>query len=203
MIVPDSSVLVAGFVVDHPAYDVARAAVAAVRSDGRLVAHTMAETYAVLSAPGGVYRAEPGAALEYLDDLLDDSPPIQLLPGSYREALRASLPRGPGRSTRLRRPDSACGPRRGCHAGQPRSTCKADLRAVRGRVQVPRRRLGPRPLAVVDDEALAEAQALVEAVGVDVGLGRGDRHVFDAELPEAVPGGLDQRRADAAAAAVR
>jgi predicted nucleic acid-binding protein len=87
MIVPDSSVLVAGFVVDHPAYDVARATVAAVRTDGRLVAHTMAETYAVLSAPGGVYRAEPGAALEYLDDLLDDSPPIQLQPGSYREAL--------------------------------------------------------------------------------------------------------------------
>jgi predicted nucleic acid-binding protein len=87
MIAPDSSVLVAGFIVDHPAYDVARATLATVRTDGRLVAHTMAETYSVLSAPGGVYRAGPRTALEYLDDLLDGSPPIQLQPGSYREAL--------------------------------------------------------------------------------------------------------------------
>src|SRR5260221_3450833 len=54
---------------------------------------------------------------------------------------------------------------------------------MRGRSEVPRRRVEPRLFAVVDDEALAEALALVEAVGVEVGLGRCDRHVLDAALP--------------------
>lgn len=87
MIVPDSSVLVAGFVIDHRFHDVARATVSEVRAGGRLVAHTMAEAYSVLSAPAGVYRAEPEVVLEYLDELLDDSLPIQPRAGSYREAL--------------------------------------------------------------------------------------------------------------------
>jgi predicted nucleic acid-binding protein len=87
MIVPDSSVLVAGFVVEHPSHDAAETALAAVRTDGRLVAHTMAETFSVLSAPGGVHRVEPQAVLKYLDGVLNDSPPVQLVPGSYREAL--------------------------------------------------------------------------------------------------------------------
>lgn len=87
MIVPDSSVLVAGFFPDHPFYAVAESALADVRVGGRLVAHTLAESFSVLSAPGGVYRAEPQGVLEYLDGLLDDSSPIQPRPGSYREAL--------------------------------------------------------------------------------------------------------------------
>jgi toxin FitB len=87
MIAPDSSVLVAGYVVDHRFYDVARAAVSEVRAEGRLVAHTMAEAYSVLSAPRGFYRAEPKTVLEYLTRLLDDSAPIQPRPGSYKEAL--------------------------------------------------------------------------------------------------------------------
>ena len=44
---------------------------------------------------------------------------------------------------------------------------------------------------------LAEALALIEAVGVDVGPGRGDRHVLDAALGEPRPGSLDQPLADA------
>ncbi|HXS47484.1 MAG TPA: PIN domain-containing protein [Solirubrobacterales bacterium] len=87
MIVPDSSVLVAGFVVEHRFHDAAASAVANVRSGGRLVAHTMAETYSVLSAPGGAYRAEPGLVIDYLDELLERSAPIQPRPNSYREAL--------------------------------------------------------------------------------------------------------------------
>jgi len=87
MIAPDSSVLVAGYVADHRFHDVAGAAVSEVRAEGRLVAHTMAEAYSVLSAPRGFYRAEPQGVLEYLTELLDGSSPIQPRPGSYREAL--------------------------------------------------------------------------------------------------------------------
>lgn len=61
-------------------------ALAEVRADGCLVAHTMAETYAVLSSPSGPYRIEPGAALAYLDQFLDRAP-VQPRPGAYREAL--------------------------------------------------------------------------------------------------------------------
>lgn len=96
MIVPDSSVLVAGYVVDHCFHDVARAAVSEVRVEGRLVAHTMAEAYSVLSAPRGFYRGEPKAVLEYLTRLLDDSPPIQPHPGSYKEALELLCREGRG-----------------------------------------------------------------------------------------------------------
>jgi predicted nucleic acid-binding protein len=87
MIVPDSSVLVAGFVVEHRFHDAAAPAVAEVRAGGRLVAHTMAEAYSVLSAPGGVYRAEPGVIVDYLDELLEGTGPIQPRPDTYREAL--------------------------------------------------------------------------------------------------------------------
>jgi predicted nucleic acid-binding protein len=96
MIVPDSSVLVAGFVVEHCFHDAAAAALAEVRAGGCLVAHTMAEAYSVLSAPGGVYRVEPGVIVEYLDELLDGSGPIQPRPGTYREALELLSDRGRG-----------------------------------------------------------------------------------------------------------
>jgi predicted nucleic acid-binding protein len=96
MIVPDTSVLVAGFVVEHRFHSLAESVVADVRAEGRLVAHTMAETYAVLSAPGGVYRAEPGAIVAYLDQFLEGAPPIQPPPDAHREALE--LLSGNGRS---------------------------------------------------------------------------------------------------------
>lgn len=87
MIVPDTSVLVSGFTAAHPFYAVAEPALIEVREEGGLAAHTMAEAYSVLSAPAGVYRAEPELVLEYLKELLDDSSPIQPRPGSYMEAL--------------------------------------------------------------------------------------------------------------------
>jgi len=96
MIAPDSSVLVAGFVVEHRFHDAAALAVAEVRTGGRLVAHTMAEAYSVLSAPGGVYRAEPGVVVDYLDEVLDGSAPIQPRPAAYREALDVLLGKGRG-----------------------------------------------------------------------------------------------------------
>jgi predicted nucleic acid-binding protein len=57
VIAPDTSVLIAGFDSTHPFFTQAEAALAEVRQDGRLVAHTIAETFAVLSAPGGPYPA--------------------------------------------------------------------------------------------------------------------------------------------------
>jgi predicted nucleic acid-binding protein len=96
MIVPDSSVLVAGFVVEHRFHDAAAAALAEVRAGGCLVAHTTAEAYSVLSAPGGVYRAEPGVIVEFLDELLEGSGPIQPRPATYREALGLLSVKGRG-----------------------------------------------------------------------------------------------------------
>ena len=57
MIVPDSSVLVAGFDPIHPFFPQADLVLAEVERTGRLAAHTIAETCAVLSAPRGPYPA--------------------------------------------------------------------------------------------------------------------------------------------------
>jgi toxin FitB len=95
VIAPDTSVLVAGFVADHPLRDAAESALVEVRDGGRLVAHTMAETYAVLSAPGGVYRVSPDQVKGYLDGILQRSAPIQPRPDAYADAIE--LLRGAGR----------------------------------------------------------------------------------------------------------
>lgn len=87
MIVPDSSVLVAGFVPGHRFHEAALSALAEVRSSGSLIAHTTAETFAVLSGPGGIYRAKADAVVAYLGQFLQGSSPIQPRPGSYLEAL--------------------------------------------------------------------------------------------------------------------
>ena len=96
MIVPDTSVLVAGFTAAHPFYAVAEPALIEVREEGSLAAHTMAEAYSVLSAPGGVYRAEPELVREYLEELLGDSTPIQPRAASYVEALENLARHGRG-----------------------------------------------------------------------------------------------------------
>ncbi len=87
MIAPDTSVLVAGFVPGHLFHAEAVSALVEVKAGGSLVAHTMAETYSVLSSPSGPYRVEPGAVVTYLDQFLDRAEPIQPRPRSYREAL--------------------------------------------------------------------------------------------------------------------
>lgn len=87
MIAPDTSVLVAGFDPDHRFHAEAVPVLVDVKASGRLVAHTMAETYSVLSSPVGPYRFEPGAVVAYLDQFIERSSPIQPRIGSYREAL--------------------------------------------------------------------------------------------------------------------
>jgi predicted nucleic acid-binding protein len=87
VIAPDTSVLVAGFIPGHLFHDEATSALAEVKADGCLVAHTMAETYSVLSSPSGPYRVESGGVVAYLDQFLDRAQPIQPRPRSYREAL--------------------------------------------------------------------------------------------------------------------
>jgi predicted nucleic acid-binding protein len=96
MIAPDTSVLIAGFIPDHPFYGAAEAALTEVREDGRLIAHTMAETYAVLSGPAEVFRVEPGVVVAYLDEFLEDAEPIQPRPHVYREALELLSDKGRG-----------------------------------------------------------------------------------------------------------
>ena len=96
MIVPDTSVLVAGFLPDHPFHTVAESALVKVREEGNLVAHTMAETYSVLSAPGGPYRAEPRVVVGYLNEFVEASTPAQPQPGVYREAIEVLSERGRG-----------------------------------------------------------------------------------------------------------
>lgn len=95
MIAPDTSVLVAGFVPNHEFHEAAEIALAEVRGAGRLIAHTMAETFSVLTAPGGIYRVEPGAIVGYLNQFLEE-PPIQPRPVAYREALDLLADHGRG-----------------------------------------------------------------------------------------------------------
>lgn len=86
MIVPDTSVLIAGFDSTHPCFSEAQAALAEVRRAGALVAHTIAETFAVLSAPAGPYPALPEDALAYLEPFLERDP-IGIAPAAYPQAV--------------------------------------------------------------------------------------------------------------------
>ena len=87
MIVPDNSVLVAGFAPAHPFFPQADLVLAEVERTGRLVAHTIAETFAVLSAAAGPYPTVPEDVVAYLDPYLDEDP-IGLAPAAYQEAVR-------------------------------------------------------------------------------------------------------------------
>jgi predicted nucleic acid-binding protein len=87
LIAPDSSVLIAGFVAGHRFHEATLPSLAEVAARGGLIAHTIAETYSVLSAPGGIYRAEPRAVLDYLAQFLGEGSPIPVLPAAYREAI--------------------------------------------------------------------------------------------------------------------
>jgi len=64
-------VLIAGFIPAHTFHSEALAALREVRDQGRLVAHTMVETYAVLTAPGGPAAAPGDAVIAYLSQFLD------------------------------------------------------------------------------------------------------------------------------------
>jgi predicted nucleic acid-binding protein len=81
---PDTSVLVAGADPQHPFFDVAAEALGRVRSQGVLVAHTIAETYAVLT--GSAYGLAPARVEEYLAQFLRRRP-IGISPAGYVAAL--------------------------------------------------------------------------------------------------------------------
>lgn len=85
MIAPDSSVLIAGYAPEHPFYDEASHSLSSVRQMGRLIAHTMAETYSVLT---GRYPHPSANVLEYLSQFLTREP-VGLAPSSYPIVLRA------------------------------------------------------------------------------------------------------------------
>jgi len=82
---PDTSVLVAGFDSSHPFHEPAQEALGEVRRRGRLIAHTIAETFAVLTAVGP-YGLPGATVLAYLERFLDREP-IGLEPTAYVRAL--------------------------------------------------------------------------------------------------------------------
>lgn len=81
---PDSSVLIAGFDPGHIFHDVAQASLSEVRDRGVLIAHTLAECLAVLSA--GAYLAPADRVHEYLGLFLDRDP-VGVKPDAYPSAL--------------------------------------------------------------------------------------------------------------------
>lgn len=85
MTAPDTSVLIAGFDSAHPFHEAAQQALVEVRRDGRLIAHTLAETFAVLTA-AGPYSYAPEPVLAYLGQFRD-AEPVGLKPASYVQAL--------------------------------------------------------------------------------------------------------------------
>jgi predicted nucleic acid-binding protein len=86
LIAPDSSVLIAGATPGHPFHDQALPTLPTIRSKGRLIAHTMAEAFSVLTRQA---NARPTAdVLRYLDQFLQHKP-VGLPPASYAKVLKA------------------------------------------------------------------------------------------------------------------
>lgn len=81
---PDSSVLIAGYVPEHPFYREATESLPEVTQAGRLVAHTVAEAYSVLT---GRYSHPPEKVLGYFAQFLT-RPPVGLAPTAYPKALK-------------------------------------------------------------------------------------------------------------------
>lgn len=84
MTAPDSSVLIAGADPAHPFHAAALDALLAVRDEGVLVAHTVAEATAVLTATA--YGYPPGRVEEYVAQFLERAP-IGVAPADYPRAM--------------------------------------------------------------------------------------------------------------------
>ncbi len=84
MIAPDSSVLIAGADPQHPFFDAAVSALLEVRDRGVVVAHTLAESYSVLTGPN--YRRSGLRVSEFLQQFLKHDP-IGIAPDHYPAAL--------------------------------------------------------------------------------------------------------------------
>ncbi len=85
LISPDSSVLIAGASPEHQFYKQAATVLPAIRSEGRLIAHTMAETFSILTRQFD--SRPPAGVLRYLDQFLGQTP-VGLTPASYPGVLR-------------------------------------------------------------------------------------------------------------------
>jgi toxin FitB len=72
--IPDSSVLIAGYLRTHEFHTAAVTVLADVRQAGRLLGHTMAETYAVLTAPAGPYAVPGDSVVRYVERLAQREP---------------------------------------------------------------------------------------------------------------------------------
>jgi predicted nucleic acid-binding protein len=85
LIAPDSSVLIAGSIPEHSFHRQANEALLMIRSKGRLIAHTMAETFSTLTRQPDPHPS--ARVLRYLDQFLE-RPPVGLAPAMYPEVLR-------------------------------------------------------------------------------------------------------------------
>jgi predicted nucleic acid-binding protein len=83
---PDSSVLIAGFLPGHEFHAAAATSLIKVARAGRLLGHAMAETYAVLTAPGAPHRAPAATVTQYLSQFTAHEP-FWLSGGQYADAL--------------------------------------------------------------------------------------------------------------------
>jgi predicted nucleic acid-binding protein len=81
---PDSSVLIAGYAPEHPFHEEASRSLSGVAETGRLIAHTMAEAYSVLT---GHYPHPSDNVLRYLSQFLVREP-IGLASKAYPKVLR-------------------------------------------------------------------------------------------------------------------
>ncbi len=77
--------LVAGATPEHEFYEQAELVLPAIKSKGRLIAHTMAETFSILTRQSN--SRPPADVLRYLDQFLE-RPPVGLSATAYFETLQ-------------------------------------------------------------------------------------------------------------------
>lgn len=77
--------MIAGATPEHPFYTQAEAILPTIRSKGRLIAHTMAETFSTLTRQSN--SRQPADVLRYLDQFLEHQP-VGLKPASYTNVLK-------------------------------------------------------------------------------------------------------------------
>jgi len=83
---PDSSVLVAGYLRGHRFHAATAAALAQIARSGCLIAHTIAETYAVLTATGGPFDVPGETVIAYIEQFMH-AEPVWLSGPRYAPAL--------------------------------------------------------------------------------------------------------------------
>lgn len=82
--IPDSSVLVAGYVNSHPAFAAVQAPLLRIRESGRLAAHSIAEFHATITGPA--YRVKAEQVESYITQFCDRDP-VGPSPAAYPAAV--------------------------------------------------------------------------------------------------------------------